>query len=96
MLFLTNLLVTLLSWIAFSWIGLENAGAWAVAAGLLHLIPYFGPVATAGATGLVAFLQFDSLWMALLVSAASIAIAMVIGIFITTWLTGRAIVKSGV
>jgi predicted PurR-regulated permease PerM len=89
MLFLTSLLVTLLSWIAFAWIGLENAGAWAVAAGLLHVIPYFGPVVTAGASGLAAFLQFDSLWMALLVSGASVAIATVVGIFVTTWMTGK-------
>jgi predicted PurR-regulated permease PerM len=89
MLFMTSLLVTLLSWIAFGWIGLENAGAWAVAAGLLHVIPYFGPVVTAGATGLAAFMQFDSLWMALLVSGASVAIATVVGIFVTTWMTGK-------
>ena len=89
MLFITSLLVALLSWIAFGWIGLENAGAWAVAAGLLHVIPYFGPVVTAGATGLAAFLQFDSLWMALLVSGASVAIATVVGIFVTTWMTGK-------
>jgi predicted PurR-regulated permease PerM len=89
MLFVTNLLVALLSWIAFRWIGLENAGAWAVAAGLLHVIPYFGPVVTAGATGLAAFLQFDSLWMALLVSGASFAISTVVGIFVTTWMSGR-------
>jgi predicted PurR-regulated permease PerM len=89
MLFITSLLVMLLSWIAFAWIGLENAGAWAVAAGLLHVIPYFGPVVTAGATGLAAFLQFDSLWMALLVSGASVAIATVVGIFVTTWMTGK-------
>jgi len=89
MLFITSLLVTLLSWIAFSLIGLENAGAWAVAAGLLHIVPYFGPVVTAGATGLVGFLQFDSLWMALFVSGASVAIATVVGIFVTTWITGK-------
>ncbi len=89
MLFITSLLVTLLSWIAFAWMGLENAGAWAVAAGLLHVIPYFGPVVTAGATGLAAFLQFDSLWMALLVSGTSVGIATVIGIFVTTWMTGK-------
>jgi predicted PurR-regulated permease PerM len=89
MLFITSLLVTLLSWIAFSWIGLENAGAWALAAGLLHVIPYFGPVITAGAAGLAAFLQFDSLWMALAVSGASVAIATVVGIFVTTWMTGK-------
>ena len=89
MLFLTTLLVSLLSWIAFAWIGLENAGAWAIAAGLLHTIPYVGPVVTAGATGLAAFLQFDSLWMAVFVSGASVAIATVVGIFVTTWMTGK-------
>jgi predicted PurR-regulated permease PerM len=89
MLFMTSLLVTLLTWIAFGWIGLENAGAWAVAAGLLHVIPYFGPVVTAGATGLAAFMQFDSLWMALLVSGTSVGIATLVGIFVTTWMTGK-------
>jgi predicted PurR-regulated permease PerM len=32
MLLATNVLVALLVWMAFAWIGLENAGAWAVAA----------------------------------------------------------------
>jgi predicted PurR-regulated permease PerM len=68
---------------------LENAGAWAVAAGLLHVFPYFGPVVTAGATGLATFLQFDSLWMAVFVSGASVGIATVVGIFVTTWMTGK-------
>ena len=89
MLFMTSALVTLLSWIAFAGLGLENAGAWAVAAGLLHVVPYFGPVVTAGATGLATFLQFDSLWMALFVSGASVGIATVVGIFVTTWMTGK-------
>ena len=89
MLFVTSLMVTVLSWIAFEWIGLENAGAWAVAAGLLHIIPYFGPALIAGATGVAAFLQFDSLWMGLLVSGISVAFATVVGIFITTWMCGK-------
>ncbi len=85
----TNVLVALLAWIAFRWIGLENAGAWAVAAGLLHVIPYLGPGLTAIATGMVGFMQFDSFAMALLVSGAGLAIAIVVGTFITTWMTGR-------
>ena len=51
MLLLTNVLVAVLAWIVFRWIGLENAGAWAVASGLLHVIPYLGPGVTAAATG---------------------------------------------
>ena len=89
MLLVTNLLLGLLTWIAFHWIGLENAGAWAVAAGLLHVIPYVGPIFTAAATGMAAFMQFDSFSMALLVAGASLAIATVVGTFVTTWMTGK-------
>jgi predicted PurR-regulated permease PerM len=89
MLLATNVLVGLLVWVAFAWIGLENAGAWAVAAGFLHVIPYLGPGVTAAATGMAAFMQFDSFSMALLVSGVSLAIATVVGTFITTWMTGR-------
>ena len=89
MLLTTNLLVALLSWIAFRWIGLENAGAWAAVAGLLHIVPYLGPGVTAVATGMAAFMQFESFALALLVAGASLAIATVVGTFVTTWMTGR-------
>jgi len=89
MLLTTNLLVGLLSWIAFHWIGLDNAGAWAAAAGLLHIVPYLGPAATAVATGMAAFMQFDSFALALLVAGASLGIATVVGTFVTTWMIGR-------
>jgi predicted PurR-regulated permease PerM len=89
MLLTTNLLVSLLTWVVFRWLGLENAGAWAAAAGLLHLAPYLGPAVTAVATAMAAFIQFDSLGMAILVAGGSLAIATVIGTFVTTWMTGR-------
>lgn len=89
MLVTMNLLVALLSWIAFRWIGLENAGAWAAAAGLLHIVPFLGTCITAVATGMAAFMQFKSFAMALLVAAASLAIATLVGALVTTWMTGR-------
>ena len=89
MLLSTNVLVGLLVWAAFAWIGLENAGAWAVAAGFLHVVPYIGPGVTAAATGMAAFMQFDSFSMAVLVAGVSMAIATVVGTFVTTWMTGR-------
>jgi predicted PurR-regulated permease PerM len=89
MLLTTNLLVALLTWLAFRWIGVENAGAWAVAAGLLHIVPYLGPAVTAAVTGMAAFMQFESLSTALLVAGASLAIATVVGTFVTTWMIGR-------
>lgn len=89
MLLATNVLVGLLTWAALRGIGLDNAGAWAVAAGLLHVIPYFGPAVTAAGLGMAAFMQFDTLATALLVAGASLAIATLVGTFVTTWMTGR-------
>ena len=85
----TNVLVALLSWMALYWIGLENAGAWAVAAGLLHLIPYFGSIVVACAVGMAAFMQFDALSAALLTAGVSLAIATLVGMLITTWVAGH-------
>lgn len=89
MLLATNVLVGLLTWIVLRWVGLENAGAWAVATGLLHVIPYFGPAVAAAGIGMAAFMQFDTLSTALAAAAASLAIATVVGTFVTTWMTGR-------
>ena len=89
LLVVTNFLVMALSWLAFEWIGLENAGAWATAAGLLHIIPYLGTTITAGAAGVAAFLQFGSWYVASLVVGATLCIALVVGLLVTTWMTGR-------
>jgi predicted PurR-regulated permease PerM len=89
MMLTTNLLVGLLTWAVFRWLGLENAGAWAAAAGLLHIVPYLGSAVAAVATAMAAFIQFDSLGMAVIIGGASLAIATVVGTFVTTWMTGR-------
>jgi predicted PurR-regulated permease PerM len=89
MLLVTNVSVGLLTWIALHWLGLENAGAWAVAAGLLHVIPYAGPAFTAATLGMAGFMQFDSLSVGLLTAGASLAIATFVGTFVATWMTGK-------
>jgi len=89
MLLVTTAMITLLMWVALRLFGLENAGAWAVASGLIQLVPYFGPIATAVATGLAAFIQFNSVSMAIAVAGVSLVIAAIVGEFITTWMTGR-------
>jgi len=88
-LLVANILLGLLSWVAFRWIGLENAGAWAAAAGVLHFIPYLGPALTALATGMAAFMQSESLSMAVLVSFSSLAIATLVGTVLLTWMSGK-------
>jgi predicted PurR-regulated permease PerM len=89
MLLVTNVLLALLMWGALRAIGLENAGAWAVFAGLAHLMPYFGPLLITTATGLAAFLQFESLRMVILVAGASLGIATMVGMVVATWMTGK-------
>ena len=89
MLLVTNVMVGLLMWIAFRSLGLENAGVWAVAAGFLHVIPYFGPVITAILTGVASYMQSDSIFLAFLVSGSAMLVATIVGVFLTTWMTGR-------
>ena len=89
MLLTTNLLIASLSWIGFRWIGLDNAGAWGAVTGVLHIVPYVGPVIAAAAAAMAAFMQFESFTMALLVAGISLAIATIVGTFVSTWMTGR-------
>ena len=89
MLLVTNVLLALMMWAALSAIGLANAGAWAIFAGLMHIMPYFGPLLITASTALVAFMQFESMQTAMLVGGASLAIATLVGTVVATWMTGR-------
>ena len=89
MLVITNVTVGIISWVAFKLFGLENAGAWGFFSGFMHIIPYFGPVATAAVTGMAAYMQFNSIFIPLMIAGASMLIATIVGVFVTTWMTGR-------
>jgi predicted PurR-regulated permease PerM len=89
MMVVTNVLLGLITWGALRLIGLENAGTWAVVAGALHIVPYFGPLITALCTGVAALMQFGLPGPALLTAAATLGIAAIIGVAVTTWMTGR-------
>ena len=86
---LTSALVGVLTGLALWTIGLENAAAWGVLAGVLNLVPYLGSLAMTGASALVGFLQFGSVSMALMVGGVSLVIHAVIGNLLTPWLTSR-------
>ncbi len=86
----TSLLVGVITWLAFLWIGLENAAIWGVAAAVLNNVPYLGPVVVTGGTALVALFQFGTLEMALLVGGVSLLITSLEGYLLAPWLTGRA------
>ncbi len=89
MLLVTNALFGVLLWVALQWIGMANAGAWAIGAAFLHVIPYFGTVLIIAATSVSAFMQFEALGPVLAVSMATLVISTVVGTFVTTWMTGR-------
>ncbi len=86
---ISNALVGVCTWLAFAALGMEQAGVWGVAAGVLHFIPYLGPLLLAVASGVGAFLQFDTVLDAVLVSGVSIVVAGVIGLLLMTWLQSR-------
>jgi predicted PurR-regulated permease PerM len=85
----SNALVALSTWLAFEALGMEQAGVWGVAAGVLHFIPYLGPVLMALASGMAGFLQFGSLLGALAVAGVSLLVAVVVGFWFTNWLQSR-------
>ena len=85
----TSIVVGIATWIAFRYIGLEQAGVWGIAAGVFNSIPYFGPVIVAAGTAVIAFLQFGTIGMAAYVSGISLVITSLEGWLLTPWLTSR-------
>jgi predicted PurR-regulated permease PerM len=68
---------------------MEQAGAWGVTAGVLHFIPYLGPVLFAIASGVAGFMQFGTALNALTVAGVSLLVAVAVGQLIMTWLQSR-------
>ena len=86
----TSALVGLLTGLSLWAMGLENAAVWGIVAAVLNLVPYVGSLVMGVASGGVAFLQFGSINMALLVAGASVVIHTIVGNLITPWLTSRS------
>ena len=85
----SNVLVALGTWLAFEALGMEQAGVWGVAAGVLHFIPYLGPVLFAIASGMAGYMQFGTALNAFAVAGASLLVAAAVGSILMTWLQGR-------
>jgi predicted PurR-regulated permease PerM len=85
-----SVVVGVASWFAFRAVGLEEAGFWAIAAGVFNNVPYFGPVIVSSFTAVVAFLQFGTVAMAAYVAGISLVITSLEGWLLMPWLTSRA------
>jgi predicted PurR-regulated permease PerM len=87
---LISAIVAIATWLAFWPLGMPEPAIWGIAAGVLNVIPYLGPISFTATATLVAFLQFDSVSHALLVGASAGAISAAEGFGFTPVLMGRA------
>ena len=86
---LTSALVGVATGLAFWALGLENAAVWGIVAAVTNLIPYLGSIIVMGAAGLLAFLQFDTMQMALMIGGVSLLIHVLIGNLLLPLITSR-------
>jgi len=71
-------------------IGLRNAGAWGIAAGILNVVPFVGPAIAVAAITAAAFLQFHAVGAVAAAAGGATAVAAFEGNILTPWLTSRA------
>lgn len=84
-----SLAVAIVTWLALRWLGVENAGVWGMAAGVLNSIPYFGPFIVSGGLFVVAMVQFRDMGEAAWVATIAMAITSLEGWLLTPALQGR-------
>ena len=84
-----SVLVGVVTGLAFYAVGLDHAAVWGVMAFVLNFVPYLGTVALTAGSGLMAFVQFGSLNMVLLVAGMGMLIHALSGNLLTPWLTSR-------
>ena len=85
----TSIVVGVSTWAALAALGLEQAALWGLLAGIFNSIPYYGPLIVSGGLALVAFLQFGTISMMLVVAGVSLLITSIEGWLLTPTLMGR-------
>lgn len=86
---LSNAVLAVVCWLAFLALGLEQAGVWGAAAGVLHFVPYLGTSLIAISTGTAALLQSGSLLYAFTVASVALLLSGAIGFVFMNWLQSR-------
>jgi predicted PurR-regulated permease PerM len=70
-------------------LGMNHPWVWGLAAGVLNIVPYFGPLIVAAGLGIVGYLQFGTATDALAVVVAAFLITTIEGYWLTPMLMGR-------
>jgi len=85
----TSIVVGVTTWAALAALGLESPALWGLVAGIFNSIPYYGPLIVSSGLALVAFLQFGTISMMLVVAGVSLLITSIEGWLLTPTLMGR-------
>ena len=86
---LTSVVVGVATALVLWWIGLSYPWVWGVAAGIFNIVPYFGPLVVAAGLGIVGFLQFGSMPMAIGIAGMAMLITTIEGYWLTPALMRR-------
>ncbi len=86
---ITNALIGIAIWGAYSALGVQYAGFWGVSAGLLHFIPYAGPAILATTSGLAVVLNGGTYAYAFIIAGVALGINSIIGVGVMTWMHAR-------
>lgn len=87
---ITNVAIGAGVWLWFKVFGIGDALTWALAAALLHLVPYLGMAVFSVLAAAEAYLTYGQVGAALTTAGVVIALSTLIGTVVTAWLQGRA------
>lgn len=89
-LFVTAVIVGMLTWGVLAWMNVPHAVMWGLLAGVFDSIPYFGPIIVSGGLFVVGIVQGGGMREALQMSGAAILITSLEGWLLTPTLMGKA------
>jgi predicted PurR-regulated permease PerM len=87
---ITSAAVAVATGVSLWWLGVDQPAVWGLLAGLLNIVPYFGPLIVTTILAAVGFIQFGSIQMAMLVAGVALVITTLEGMILTPVLLSRA------
>jgi predicted PurR-regulated permease PerM len=86
----TALGVAVATGLALWWLGVEEPAVWGLFAGIMNIVPYFGPLIVTVVLSAVGFLQFGTIEQAAVVAGVALVITTLEGMLLTPHLLSRA------
>jgi predicted PurR-regulated permease PerM len=85
----TSILVGVATGFALWWVDVRHPAVWGLFAGVLNVVPYFGPLAVTAVLSAVGLLQFGTIGGALVVGAVALTITSIEGMVLTPMLLSK-------